>query len=294
MESSADPVADFSIAIPVYNEERNIAPLLDALLAEGDAASILVSDDGSTDRSREIVERYQLQAPTVVSLTTGGRCGPLEGWRVAIQAARTRIVVLLDADVSPAKGAIRKLVEAVARDETTVVASGRVVARNDLSRFPAARFRAKAMHRLRSLGYVRDAIIGRFAALKREWFLSSIRERGVIACDAYLGCVADAQGLKALYVPEAECYYTEATTIEDFASQRQRADEGYRQLRERGWLTPEQEARFGDYLYVVLNAAKNDPSGAISWTVAQIKSKLRPPYRSTTAGAWEALESTKR
>ena len=52
---------DISIVVPVHNEERLIEGCLRALLAldyPRDRYEIIVVDNNSTDRSREIVERF--------------------------------------------------------------------------------------------------------------------------------------------------------------------------------------------------------------------------------------------
>jgi chlorobactene glucosyltransferase len=47
------------IVVPARDEERNIGPCLDGLLAQqGIDVSIIVVDDGSTDRTGEVLERY--------------------------------------------------------------------------------------------------------------------------------------------------------------------------------------------------------------------------------------------
>ena len=52
-----------SIIIPVFNERQTLALLIDkvkaALLPNGWDKEIILVDDGSTDGSREILEKYQ-------------------------------------------------------------------------------------------------------------------------------------------------------------------------------------------------------------------------------------------
>ena len=57
-----------SIIIPVWNEERRISSCLDALIPltrSKDIFEIVVSADGCTDRTIEIVQRYSKKYPFI-------------------------------------------------------------------------------------------------------------------------------------------------------------------------------------------------------------------------------------
>ena len=160
----------------------------------------------------------------------------------------------------------------------------------------AARFRAEVVHRLRALQLPRHTIMGRFFAVRREWFLATARRSDIIANDAYLGGAAQRAGRISRYVPAAVCYYGEAQTTFDFAAQRQRADAGYAQLRAMSVIEPSDEPRFVDYLRVVAVAAAADPIAASSWIGEQIKGRRLRAYRVSgrDEGSWEIQASTKR
>ena len=64
----------FSIIIPTYNEERDIAATLEALLGlDYPDREILVVDD-SSDRTPEIVGGYARQGVRLIHPGGGGRC----------------------------------------------------------------------------------------------------------------------------------------------------------------------------------------------------------------------------
>jgi glycosyltransferase involved in cell wall biosynthesis len=44
-----------SVVIPCYNEESTVASVVDKVLANPWVAEVIVVDDGSTDKSREIL-----------------------------------------------------------------------------------------------------------------------------------------------------------------------------------------------------------------------------------------------
>jgi len=94
---------DLSVVFPVYNEEENL-PLLvgeiDAALApHGWKYEIVAVDDGSSDRSVEVLATLKSDSRplrTIVFAQNAGQTAALDaGWR----AARGRLVVSLDADL---------------------------------------------------------------------------------------------------------------------------------------------------------------------------------------------------
>lgn len=53
---------DISFVIPTYNAEKYIEPCLDSITCQADVAKeIIVIDDGSTDRTAELVEKYKMK-----------------------------------------------------------------------------------------------------------------------------------------------------------------------------------------------------------------------------------------
>lgn len=55
-----------SVTVPCYNSEAYMSKCIDSLLAGGDDIEIIIVDDGSTDRTGEIADRYQTMNPNVV------------------------------------------------------------------------------------------------------------------------------------------------------------------------------------------------------------------------------------
>lgn len=94
---------DLSVVFPVYNEEENVPILLDeiarALEGKGWTYEIVAVDDGSSDRSLEVLRQSRAKYPTLRVLAmekNSGQTAALDaGWR----AARGRFVVSLDADL---------------------------------------------------------------------------------------------------------------------------------------------------------------------------------------------------
>lgn len=87
----------FSIVVPTYNEQNDIAGTLDALISlEYSNREIVVVDD-STDNTPNIVKNYEHQGVTLIRPNIReGRCGARN---IGIMASNGEVVVILNADV---------------------------------------------------------------------------------------------------------------------------------------------------------------------------------------------------
>ena len=104
-----------SVIIPAYNEEKNIRETLQSVLSADypDRFEILVVDDGSKDRTAEIVKgfakstRYSYAA---VKLVKGTHQGKAKAVNLAMRYAKGDILAILDADTLIEKDSLKKLV----------------------------------------------------------------------------------------------------------------------------------------------------------------------------------------
>ena len=113
----------FSIIIPTYNEEHDIAATLEALLRlDYQDKEIMVVDD-STDRTPDIVRGYAGQGVRLIHPGGGGRC---EARNLGIRNAAGEIVVILNADVHPRPDFLRRLAPHYEQGADYVLVSARV------------------------------------------------------------------------------------------------------------------------------------------------------------------------
>ncbi|HET6232075.1 MAG TPA: glycosyltransferase [Longimicrobiaceae bacterium] len=116
-----------SVSVPAYNEERQIAAALDAILATDyppGLRQVVVVSDASTDGTDAIVRGYADQGVVLVRMPERG--GKTAAENAAAPFLTGEIVVNTDASVRVAPGALMALVQALA-DPAVGVASGRDV-----------------------------------------------------------------------------------------------------------------------------------------------------------------------
>lgn len=87
-----------SVLVPVYNEESTIREVIRRVQATGLADEIVVVDDGSRDRSREILSEYDGRDGVRVVLHEVNM-GKGAALRTAIQSASGEVLLVQDADL---------------------------------------------------------------------------------------------------------------------------------------------------------------------------------------------------
>ena len=95
-----------SIVIPCFNEEKNIAALLDSIRMQTialDLIEIIIADGLSTDNTRKIIQQYSISHPElqIHTIDNEKRVIPT-GLNKAIRAAEGEIILRMDAHALPA------------------------------------------------------------------------------------------------------------------------------------------------------------------------------------------------
>ncbi|HEU4700627.1 MAG TPA: glycosyltransferase family 2 protein [Gemmatimonadales bacterium] len=90
-----------SVVVPVYNEEENVGPLVDAVraaLPDG-AWELLLVDDGSTDRTAEVIAALSIADPRVRLVALARNYGQTQAMQAGFDEARGEVVVSMDGDL---------------------------------------------------------------------------------------------------------------------------------------------------------------------------------------------------
>jgi dolichyl-phosphate beta-glucosyltransferase len=102
--SKPAPSPDLSVVIPAYNEELRVLPTLERLHAhlstQDMSYEIVVVDDGSRDKTCEVVELAAASIPNIILVRQRPNRGKGAAVRRGMLAARGRIRVMWDADCS--------------------------------------------------------------------------------------------------------------------------------------------------------------------------------------------------
>lgn len=131
---STDPDGDtgaapsVSVIVPAYNEEREIARCIEALLAQDypGPMEILVINDGSTDRTAEIARRYPV---TVIDVMPNR--GKSHALNTGISKATGEILVFTDSDSHMDAGAVRFVVRSIDNALGAQIVAGTVLINDD-------------------------------------------------------------------------------------------------------------------------------------------------------------------
>lgn len=112
---------EISVLVPIYNVERYLSECLDSLVAQtyGDFEAILIND-GSTDGSREIIERY-LQADKRFRVIDKANSGYGASMNRGLDEALGTYVAILESDDFFTPEALRVLHDVAVREDSDVV-----------------------------------------------------------------------------------------------------------------------------------------------------------------------------
>ena len=122
--------AGFSIIVPVYNEENAIENTLDLIrgtLPKDACYELIVVDDGSTDRSPEVLQKYADAHPGAIrALAHPVNQGYGAALKTGIRAVQTELIVITDADGTYPIDRISELRQVLLHDDVAMVIGARV------------------------------------------------------------------------------------------------------------------------------------------------------------------------
>jgi glycosyltransferase involved in cell wall biosynthesis len=128
---------ELSIIAPVYNEELNLQPLYEQISTalEGVVVKyeIVLIDDGSSDKSFEIMEQLHRQDPRVVAIKFRRNFGQSAAFAAGFDYARGDVIVTLDADLQNDPADIPMLLEKL-EEGYDVVAGWRIKRKDNIIR----------------------------------------------------------------------------------------------------------------------------------------------------------------
>ena len=116
---------NLSVIVPLYNEEESL-PELAAWIEQVTTANsltyeILMVDDGSTDRSWEVIEGLHVQNPNIKGIKFRRNYGKSAALNTAFQACQGDVVITMDADLQDSPDEIPELYRMITEEKYDVV-----------------------------------------------------------------------------------------------------------------------------------------------------------------------------
>lgn len=113
-----------SVIIPVFNEEKTIEKIVEKVLLEETSKEIIIVDDGSTDKTGEIIKK--LRNPKIKKIFHSKNLGKGAAVRTGIKNAKGDVLIIQDADLEYNPNDYKKLLEPIIQKRTKVVYGSRL------------------------------------------------------------------------------------------------------------------------------------------------------------------------
>jgi len=148
-----------SVVIPTYNRASDLERVLDSYLAQPEVGEVIVVDDGSIDRTPDLLGCWPAGRVPLRAVRLDTNQGQATARNVGADAARGEYIFYGEDDYTPGPSHVAVLLQHLARSGADLIAGRRVNVRRDES-FGAA---------LRRAGIYRGPLIERWAAVQNPW-----------------------------------------------------------------------------------------------------------------------------
>jgi len=127
---------DISVVIPLFNEEESLPELTawiaKVMEAEKFSYEIIFIDDGSTDKSWEIIEELKQSFPSIRGISFRRNYGKSAALQVGFQAVKGDVVITMDADLQDSPDEIPDLVKMIKTEGYDLVSGWKKVRHDPL------------------------------------------------------------------------------------------------------------------------------------------------------------------
>ena len=103
-------MADISVIIPIYNGEKYLERCMDSILSQsGVEVEVICIDDGSTDRTADILDKYEKRYFNVTAIRNENNKGVGYSRNKGMELAAGRYIQFVDADDYLLPGSLSRL-----------------------------------------------------------------------------------------------------------------------------------------------------------------------------------------
>jgi len=219
-----------SVGIMAYNEEQNVAHLLNALLRQNmhffTIQEIIIVSSGSTDRTNQIAGSFAKRYKKIKLLTQRKREGKWSAINVFLKNAKNQILVLASADIIPKDDAVEKLCMPLLSKNIGIVGSHPIPVNSKDSLMGRIIHIQWKLHHLLSL---KKPKFGEMIA-----FLNIIPPIGPTAVDEeFIAMHMQRQGYRGVYASDALVLMKGPGTMREFIRQKRRIHAGHMNLKKK-------------------------------------------------------------
>ena len=142
-------VLDISVVVPLYNEDESLPELyawIERVMGEnGFSYEVIFVNDGSTDRSWEVIEELQRKSPCVKGIKFRRNYGKSPALYCGFERAQGRVVITMDADLQDSPDEIPELYRMITEEGYDLVSGWKQKRYDPLSKtIPTKLFNATA------------------------------------------------------------------------------------------------------------------------------------------------------
>ena len=143
------PSLDISVVVPLYNEDESLPELYawieQVMKANGFSFEVIFVNDGSTDRSWEVIEELQEKSPYVKGIKFRRNYGKSPALFCGFERAQGRVVITMDADLQDSPDEIPELYRMIIEEGYDLVSGWKQKRYDPLSKtIPTKLFNATA------------------------------------------------------------------------------------------------------------------------------------------------------
>jgi len=216
-----------TIGIPVYNQEKNIDNLLSYLYKShfNFDFDILVVTSGCTDNSVLVVKKWIKQFHKIKHLNEKLRLGKFVAMNKILENAKEEIIIFINADTLPKKGALNSLLNPFSNPDVGAV-TGRPIPTQSSGIIGYFQHLIWNLHHEVSFSFPK--ITGEICAIRKS-LIRKIPNK-IVNDDAYFAAVIS-KTHKIVYQPDAKCLMIEKLDFKSYIKKRRRIAQGYLQLK---------------------------------------------------------------